>query len=272
MTFYNPISFTGYTTTSSNSNANTFVVLTQADIELYNLASCKKDVRNFTRYIKVNIPTGLEVIQPRNYQKGLLKRFQNNDFNIVKSTRQSGLSTINEIYMLWYALFKSNKTIFICSDRLRFSEEILRNLHEMYENLPEYLKVGIRTKQREKLAFNNGSEIKVIPAEANAARDLDISLMLWDNCAFINDSVARDMFTNAIPSLMSSGGKLILTSANHGTGEFRLFDEIYYDAINGNTGFQPFNIRCHKVPGRNKEWQEKMRRDLGSGFDSEYNV
>lgn len=257
-------------TFTSNNNVSTFFVNSTIEEDLqYSI----HDVRYFARHIKVENPSGLEYLQPRNYQNGLLKRLQKNNFNIIKSTRQAGVSTMSAIYLLWYALFNPNKTIVICSDTLLFSKDILQTIYDMNLALPEHLKGKIITKQSEKLVFDNKSQIRVVSTESESFRGWVASLIFWDNCAFTKDTSAREVFKNIMPAIMSSNGKIILASSSPHTDTFTLFDEIFYDAYNGESSFKSFNIRCHQVPGRDIKWQKEKKLALGAKiFNAEYNV
>jgi hypothetical protein len=286
---FNPTTFT------TNSNSNVFITgsITMpipyddryiikpgatnliSNDQLIELQECQRDIRNFAKFIKITHPvSGLSLLQPRNYQMGLLNRYQRNNFNIVKSTRQSGVSTMNAIYVLWYAFFNPNKTIVICAGNLEYGKHQIDIIKEMYIQLPPNLKLGLIELNKDKITFENNSTIKIVQPNPDQLRGYAISLLVWDNCAFYPDYAAREMFRNVIPSIQCSGGKFIMNSCNHrSSGVFTLFDEIWYDANENESIFKPFNIRCHQVPGRDEKWEDKMRESLGNvRFNSEYNI
>lgn len=242
---------TGLSTYTFNANPNTFIVSKSHADEL---KECERDVRNFARFIQVEDPKfGLSRLTPRNYQLGLLKRYQKNNLNIVRSTRQSGLSTMNAIYMLWYAIFNPNKTIVLCSGKIRFAKDQLDSIKEMYKTLPGHLrlKAGAVSFTKERIVFENKSAISIVSEEdPDSLRGYAISLLVLDNCAFYPIHNLREMFKLVLPSLKASNGKFIMSSGNHGTGLWTLFDEIWYDACRNESLFKAFDIKCHQVPGR----------------------
>jgi hypothetical protein len=55
------------------------------------LNKCSEDIWNFLPYIKIIHPDrGIIKFEPYDFQKQILKNFQNNRFNVVLASRQSG--------------------------------------------------------------------------------------------------------------------------------------------------------------------------------------
>ena len=51
------------------------------------------------------------------YQEEMLRIFQNNRQSIILSARQTGKSQTSAAYLLWFALFHSEKTVLIASNK-----------------------------------------------------------------------------------------------------------------------------------------------------------
>jgi len=86
---------------------------TQHELEEY--VKCSNDPVYFAEtYCKViHLDKGLVPFKLYPYQKKMFDHFRNNRFSIVLACRQSGKSISSVIYLLWYAVFHSEKTIAI---------------------------------------------------------------------------------------------------------------------------------------------------------------
>ena len=86
-------------------------------------AQCMKDPIYFAqKYCKViSLDKGLVPFELYPYQKKMFQQFEENRFNVVLACRQSGKSISACAYLLWYALFNSEKTIAILARIFRSS-------------------------------------------------------------------------------------------------------------------------------------------------------
>jgi len=107
------------------------------------LALCAKDPVYFIdNYATCVNPThGNFPMVLQEYQEDLLKTYVKNN-TIVNAPRQSGISLTTSMYILWYAMFNSFKTVGIISDKRNSSFQNLEMIRHAYNNLPDFLKEG----------------------------------------------------------------------------------------------------------------------------------
>ena len=86
------------------------------------------------------------------YQEDLLKTYVDSN-TIVNAPRQSGTTLTTSMYILWYALFHSFKTVGIISDKRKSSFQNLEMIRHAYNNLPDFLKEGAGLKVNNKGAM-----------------------------------------------------------------------------------------------------------------------
>ncbi len=230
-----------------------------------------KDVRNFARHIKVTHPSlGVIPFKARDYQNGLLKRYQKSDWDVVKHTRQSGVTTMNCIYALWFTLFHPHKTIVITSPNMQNTAMMNELIREMYDGL-NLMKPAALSVNRNRISFETGSTIIFKSMEPVSFRGMTIDLLICDNYGYVEDRKAREFITSMGPCLHSSGAKIILSSSSS-NNKNTSFEEIFKDAGKNGSKFKAFNIRGHQVPTRNTEWEASLIEKMGwAKFKEEFN-
>ena len=82
-------------------------------------ARCMKDPVYFVeKYAKIiSLDKGLVPFKLYPYQKKMFKHFKENRFNVVLACRQSGKSISACGYLLWFALFQSEKSIAVLANK-----------------------------------------------------------------------------------------------------------------------------------------------------------
>ena len=95
--------------------------------EIVEYQKCMNDPVHFTKtYCKViNLDKGLVNFDLYPYQEEMFEHFNDNRFSIVLACRQSGKSISSVAYLLWYALFHSEKTIAILANKGATAREML---------------------------------------------------------------------------------------------------------------------------------------------------
>jgi hypothetical protein len=230
------------------------------------LKLCSQDVNYFAeKYIKELFPD--KIYQLRDYQKGLLKRYQNNRLNVVLSARQSGLTFCSSIYLLWSALFKSEQKIVICSQNMFNSESILNDIKHMYERLPSWLKPGVNVYNKFDISFENNSRIEVLAINEHSLRGKNVTLLYCDNAGYVDETAMRKFWAAFSPKLSTS--RVILAScANDAEG---LFYETYVGARRKTNHFKSFIINGSRLPKKTSEWNAELKKSIGiDNFNIEY--
>jgi hypothetical protein len=83
------------------------------------IVKCGKDPQFFIdNYCRISHPLkGLIPFKTFNYQKDLLKDFNDYRFNIILKARQLGISTISAGYIVWFMLFHRDKNILVIATK-----------------------------------------------------------------------------------------------------------------------------------------------------------
>ena len=92
---------------------------------------CMNDPAYFAiTYCKViSLDKGLVPFKLYPYQEEMFNHFNENRFSIVLACRQSGKSISSVAYLLWYALFHSEKNIAILANKGATAREMLARRH-----------------------------------------------------------------------------------------------------------------------------------------------
>lgn len=217
---------------------------------------CSKDPIYFCEtYLKViHLDRGLVPFKLYGYQREIFQHYNSHRFNIILACRQSGKSISTCGYLLWYALFHSEKTIAILANKGATAREMLSRICLMLENLPFWLQPGCKALNKGNIDFSNNSRIICAATSSSSIRGMSISLLFLDEFAFVDNASA--FYTGVYP-VISSGKdtKVIITSTPNGIGN--MFYKLWEGAIQGTNEFQPFTIRWNDVPGRDDEWKRQ---------------
>ena len=217
---------------------------------------CYKDPVYFAEnYGKViSLDHGLVPFKLYPYQKKMFEHFNSNRMSIVLACRQSGKSISSCMYILWYAIFHSNKTIAILANKGDTSREMLGRILLALENLPFFLQPGCRELNKGSMKFSNNTTIVARATSSSSIRGMSINLLFLDEFAFIENDAT--FYTSTYP-VISSGKEtqIIITSTANGIGN--TFHKLWTGAVQGVNSFSPFRIDWHDVPGRDEAWKEE---------------
>lgn len=114
-------------------------------------------------------------------------------------------------FLLWWAIFKKNQDILILSKDHDGAKEVMERIWYAYEELPWWIKPGVKRNQVHTKKFDNGSKIKALATTASAGRGKSISLLYLDEFAYVRPGIAEDFWTSIYP-VLSTGGRCIVTS------------------------------------------------------------
>lgn len=211
-----------------------------SDRQILDYLACKEDPSYFVAsYFKAQNRHGLDYAYVNTINR--VAAFHAGTYSIHKDERQSGTSTAICAYALWTAIFKKESVVALVSDRFNCATELLYKIRYAYDRLPDFLKVGITTNNKERIEFENGSLIRFLSSESMhiAIRGYSVDLLCWDNAGYIKPSTAQEAFLNAIPSLTYSGGKCVVTWSEDSNGYpcWNYFHDILAGATLGDSKF-----------------------------------
>jgi len=231
---------------------------------------CSKDPVHFAeKYCKViSLDRGLVPFILYPYQKKMFEQFNEHRFNIVLACRQSGKSISACAYLLWFALFHSEKTVAVLANKGATAREMLSRITLMLENIPFFLQPGCKALNKGSLEFSNNSRILAAATSGSSIRGLSVNLLYLDEFAFVER--ANEFYTSTYP-VISSGKdtKIIVTSTANGIGN--TFYKIWEGAVQGINEFSPFRVDWWDVPGRDDNWKiQTIANTSQLQFDQEF--
>lgn len=213
------------------------------------------------RYAYIQHPKrGKVLFDLYDFQTNCIEDFRQHQYNIILKGRQIGISTVVAGYALWLMLFHDGKKILVIATKQDTAKNLVTKVQFMYDNLPTWMKFpkdGV-TKNKLSLGFPNGSEIKAESSSPTAGRSEALSLLIIDECAFIDDI---DPIWASAQATLSTGGDAILLSTPNGQGNF--FHKMWQDSESGQSGFNTILLDWRVHPERNQEWRDDQTRKLG---------
>ena len=198
------------------------------------------------------------------YQKRLVNLIHSGErWIIALLPRQSGKTITISMYLLWEAMFTEDCQTLIASKNSNHATEIMDRIKYAYEELPFWLKPGIKVYNRQSIEFDNHSSIKSESTTEKTGRGLSLTRFYWDECAFVKANIQEAMWTSLAPTL-STGGSAIISSTPNGDSD--LFSNLWSGAQLGDegNGFIPFFSKFDEHPERGPEYYADMERKLGS--------
>ena len=123
-----------------------------------------------------------------------------------------GISTLCGGYILWLLNFNSNKTVLVIANTQEVAMNLIKKIKIMYDSLPNWLKEQIVTNNKQSLEFKNKSIVKAAAATPNAGVSQALSLLVFDEAAVLNQSLAHQIWVSSQPTL-STGGNCIVGSS-----------------------------------------------------------
>lgn len=232
------------------------------------LARCKKDPVYFIRtYVKVQHPKrGIVPFDLYEYQERFIRHMNDNRFTITLQPRQCGKTLTAAMYLLWYATFNSDSLVLIASKNQSHALEIAGRVRFAYENLPSWIKCGLKYYNRHNIEFDNGSRIISEATTEKTGRGLAISKIYLDELAFISPRIQQELWNSLTPTL-STGGSAIISSTPNGDTE--LFASLWRNASSagdnkpGPNGYAPFRVYWQEHPEREEDYWDLTVAQLG---------
>ena len=130
---------------------------------IQDIQKAKEDVLYFAEnfFYIVNPDEGKIKIPLFDFQRDALRMLRDNRFNILLASRQISKTTMLTIYALWVACFNDDKNIVIIANKEATAIEIFRRVRIAYEELPNWIKPGVKEYGKTSAEFANGSRIGI---------------------------------------------------------------------------------------------------------------
>lgn len=233
---------------------------------------CFKDVVYFTeKYGKViSVDDGIIPFKLWDFQKDLLRLYQNHRFVVAAQCRQSGKTQTTTAFALHFMIFNPAKTIGVLANKTDQAQEIIERIQLTYEMLPFFLKGSVKTYNKRSMKLSNESRIFAGGSGNGGIRGKSLSLVIIDEVAFLRDDM--DFYESTYP-VISSGkdSRVIMMSTPNGARG--LFYKIFTESKEGKNEYKHIEVKWHQVPGRDEKWKEETIRNTSQeAFDQEQDL
>ena len=220
---------------------------------------CSQDPVHFMRkYCIIQHPTrGKMYFNLYPFQEDSLTRISQNRYTVILKSRQLGISTLTAGYALWRMIFKEDFNVLVIATKQDVAKNLVTKVRVMHDNLPAWLKGKALEDNKLSLRFKNGSQIKAISSKGDAGRSEALSLLIFDEAAFID---RIDEIWTAAQQTLATGGDAIMLSTPNGTGN--LFHKTWVDAEAGGQ-FHPIKLHWTLHPERDEKWRQLQTELLG---------
>ena len=193
------------------------------------------------------------------FQEKTLTQFKDNRFNVVLKSRQTGISTLCAGFSLWKMIFNSDFNVLVIATKQEVAKNLVTKVRVMHDLLPTWLKGGSMEDNKLSLRLQNGSQIKAIASSPDAGRSEALSLLIFDEAAFIDDI---DEIWVSAQSTLSTGGACIALSTPNGVGNW--FHQTWIGAEESTNPFNTIRLHWTVHPERDKKWRDEQEKLLGA--------
>ncbi len=236
-------------------------------------------------FLKIQHPVrGAIKFEPYEYQERLLTAYHNYKQTIAMLPRQMGKTTCATGYLLWYTMFVPEAQVLIAAHKYEGAQDIMNRYRYGYENLPDFIRAGVYSYNRNTIEYDNGSRIQATTTTENTGRGKSLSLIYCDEFAFVQPPEKAKEFWTALSPTLSTGGKCIITSTpNSDEDQFAMiwteankkYDEYGNEQEVGTNGFHSYFAHWNEHPDRDEEWAKVERAKIGEErfrreFDCEF--
>ena len=241
------------------------------------LAKCKDDIIYFAyNYAHIQTGKGVKLLKDagglRDFQEEILLSFKGNKYNILMASRQIGKSVTSAIFIQWFLLFHAEKTALIVADNFTTTRELLDKFRIILDNLPFFMKPGIKHINTGNIKFDNDSRVVGRTTTKKSGIGLTVNLLYIDEFAHIDDAKLDEFYRAIFPTLTADpNAKAIISSTPNGKNKFY---DIWSDAISNKSNYVPLRVDWWQVAGRDEKWKQDAIADLGSieDFNQEYGL
>jgi hypothetical protein len=192
------------------------------------------------------------------FQEETLVDFKDHRYNIILKSRQTGISTLTAGFSLWKMLFNDDFNCLVIATKQEVAKNLVTKVRVMNQYLPSWLKLTTIEDNKLSLRYSNGSQIKATSAAGDAGRSEALSLLVFDEAAFIDK--IEEIWVSA-QSTLSTGGNAIILSTPNGVGNF--FHKTWVGAEDGSNGFNPIRLHWSVHPERDQDWRDEQETLLG---------
>lgn len=192
-------------------------------------------------------------------QQSALADIATHRYIVMLKARQLGMSWLTLTYALWMMVFRPAPNIMLMSKRDDESIELLTRLIQMYEYLPDWMKVkAIVQSSAHDFVLSNGSKAKAFPT--SGGRSYTGTMVILDEADFMPD---LNKVLNAIRPTVDAGGQLVMISTVDKEKPISPFKEIFRASYYDKQGdYHAIFLDWRARPERTEEWRAKIAIDM----------
>ncbi len=224
-------------------------------------------------FLKIQHPVrGAITFEPYEYQERLINAYHDNKQCIAMLPRQMGKTTCATGYLLWYTMFVPGAQVLIAAHKYEGAQDIMNRYRYGYENLPDFIRAGVYSYNRNTIEYDNGARIQATTTTENTGRGKSLSLIYCDEFAFVQPPEKAKEFWTALSPTLSTGGKCIITSTpNSDEDQFAMiwteankrFDDHGNETKVGVNGFFSYFAHWSEHPDRDEDWAKVEKAKIG---------
>lgn len=222
---------------------------------------CRNDFVYFiSNYIFIELPGGDVKLKPYEKQIELLNLINKEHYVIVLKSRQIGISTILQVFVVWLTVFYNNVVVGIISKDGMAATKFSRFIASFVDKLPSWMRPKFEKRNERSFILDNGSKVINTPVDpknpGNCFRGESITFLIIDETAFISnldkawEGMVSALATNQKHARESGVpfGTVLLSTPNKTTGIGKFFYSRYMNAIADNDIFKSFIIHWKMIP------------------------
>ena len=229
------------------------IIFEYTDEELIEYAKAKKDILYFYYLSQKSKKNKLTLYK---FQEDLLK--EGNRFNLVVNSHQSGMSYMLAIKALYSSFSKFDRRVVIISNDVDSGERVLSFIKDIYQTLPFFMKMGIKSWNNKSIKFDNGSFIKITTSNKPPIGYGYDSVFIQDYASMTMEQKTT-IYTMVVPVLLAiNNSELFITSIPNGKEHFK--ELVKSDDLL----FKKHKINWSDVPGRDNDWKLDRIKICGS--------
>lgn len=230
---------------------------------------CKNDPIYFIEhYVKLSVAGGDRTMPLYDPQKEFIKLLRNEHHVITLKSRQTGVSTVTQMFLCWVIVFFKSVVIGVASKNGPESSDFCRKTLSMLDSLPEWLqpKYSIRNTQ----SFMTTDGVQFYASQVNEAnpesllRSKALTILVLDEAAFI--SKIDEAWSGCAPALFKAQktakengvpfGTIIISTPNKTVGKGKWYYNNWMKAIGGESIYKPFRLHWKDIKEFNDdpEW------------------
>lgn len=232
---------------------------------------CRHDEIYFVeKYVKIlTLDNGEQPFKLWDYQKELIKSFEDNRFVLSVQSRQSGKTQTTAAHLTHRMNFFPAKKIAILANKFSQSKEIMARVQMSFERLPMFLKKPVKSFTKISIEFEDLTEIFSAASEGSGIRGKSVTDLYWDEAAFTQNDIS---FWESNYPIISSGktSRIIVTSTPN--GQKGVFYNLYKGGKEGTNTFKIIEVPYTKVPPyATEEFRIETIKNIGEdSFNQEY--